>query len=134
VKNKSLAVTVLVGFFAFGTTMCCLTIVLLTFPGTALDAAWRINPDAAIAFQQMGWAAIPLMAAVGTACAAAAIGLARRRKWGRRVAIAVLAVNLIGDVAGAIIRHDPRTLIGVPIGGAMILFLLRQKIGIRNPS
>jgi len=29
-------------FFAFGATMCALTIVLLLFPGTALDFLWRL--------------------------------------------------------------------------------------------
>ena len=43
--NKFFAV-----FFAFGATMCALTIVLLLFPGTSLDSLWRLNPDAHSAF------------------------------------------------------------------------------------
>ena len=39
-----------VAFFAFGTLMCLLTIVLLAFPGTAFDALWRANPEAHEAF------------------------------------------------------------------------------------
>jgi hypothetical protein len=39
----------------------------------------------------------------------------------------VLAINLAGDVIGAAVRHDPRTLIGVPIGGAMIGYLVRRR-------
>ncbi len=114
-------------FFAFGVAMCALTIVLLLFPGTRLDSVWRLNPAAQQALTSMGsWAAL-LMLAVGAACALAAIGLVRGARWGRQVAIGVLAVNLIGDVIGAAVRQDPRTLIGVPISGAMIAYLIWSK-------
>jgi hypothetical protein len=36
-------------------------------------------------------------------------------------------INLIGDSLNALLRHDPRTLIGVPIGALMIWYLLRGK-------
>jgi len=115
-----------VAFFAFGTCMCLLTIVLLAFPGSALDALWRVNAEAQSAFAAHRAGAMLLMALVAAACAAAAIGLARRAAWGRRLAIAVLAVNLLGDLGGAMVRHDPRTLIGLPIGGAMIWLLWKK--------
>ena len=63
------------------------------------------------------------MTLVGTSCGFAAFGLATRRTWGRRLALVILAVNLAGDSVNAMARHDPRTLIGLPIGGAMIWFL-----------
>jgi hypothetical protein len=114
-------------FFTFGATMCALTIVLLTFSGTPLDALWRANPEAHEAFASHRAAAIALMSVVGLACAAAARGLARRAAWGRRLAIAIITVNLIGDLTGAIVRHDPRPLIGLPVAGAMIWFLVRLR-------
>ena len=46
---------------------------------------------------------------------------------GRRLAIGVLTVNLVGDSLNALLRHDPRTLIGLPIGGLMILYLAKTK-------
>jgi hypothetical protein len=116
-----------VAFFAFGTCMCLLTIVLLAMPGTPLDALWRVNPEAHAAFgAHRGWA-IALMAVVGLVCASATIGLARRARWGRRLAIAIIAINLLGDVTGAIVRHDPRPLIGLPVAGAMIWLLGRLR-------
>lgn len=113
-------------FFAFGATMCSLTIILLIFPGTALDSAWRLNPDAHLAFQSLGKAAVLLMAGVGTACAFAAIGMWRGTRWGVRLAVGILAVNIRGDLFNAFVRHDLRTLIGLPIGGAMIVYLIRS--------
>lgn len=119
-------IKVFAGFFAFGTAMCLLTITLLLFPGTALDSVWRLNPDARAGFQLIGPAAIALMFVVGTGCAFAAVGLWRNRRWGANVAIVVLSVNLIGDLFNTVLRQDYRTLIGLPIGGAMIFYLVRH--------
>ena len=46
------------------------------------------------------------------------------RQWGRAVALTVLAVNLLGDAGNALVRGDLRTLIGVPIGAALIAYIL----------
>jgi hypothetical protein len=110
-------------FFAFGGTMSLLTIVLLVFPGTKLDSLWNLNPDARVAFHSLGSWSILLMLAVGSACAFAAVGLWRGCLWGIRLAIAILLVNLIGDLVNVIARHDYRSLIGLPIAGAMIFYL-----------
>ena len=112
-------------FFAFGACMCALTIWLLLFPGGALDSLWRLNPEAYAAFQRIGGLSILLMVIVGVACALAAIGLARNAKWGRWLGILILAANLLGDLTNAFVRHDLRTLIGVPIAGAMIFYLAK---------
>ena len=104
-------------FFAFGATMCTLTIVLLLFPGTSLDSLWRLNPEAHLAFQSFGKWSVVLMLAVGTGCAFAAIGLWQGTLWGRRLALIILSINMLGDLANVFVRHDYRGLIGVPVGG-----------------
>ena len=113
--------------FAFGAVASAITIVTL-LAGGALDAVWRLNPEAHEGFRQIGtlWSVL-LMVAVGSACAAAAYGLARGRTWGRRLALGILIVNLLGDSATALVRHDPRTLIGLPIAGAMLFYLWRSE-------
>lgn len=105
--------------------MCVLTIVLLIFPRTRLDLLWKINPDARTAFQSLGRASIVLMVIVGIACGFTAIGLWRGTRWGLQLATLILCVNAIGDVLNAIIRHDYRSLIGLPVAGAMIFYLAR---------
>jgi hypothetical protein len=114
-------------FFAFGATMCALTVVLLLFPGTSLDSLWRLNPDAQIAFHSIGKAAFLIMFVVGTSCALAAVGLWRNSRWGVRLAIIILSLNIIGGLFNALVRHDYRALIGLPIGGAMIFYLARYR-------
>lgn len=128
-SRMPIAIKVMVAFFAFGTLACSVTVAALLFPHSVLNAVWRLNPEARVGFQQMG---VPLagtlMATVGTACALAAAGLARGREWGRRLAVVILTVNLIGDTVNAFARHDPRTLIGLPIGGAMIWLLTARRM------
>ena len=111
-------------FFAFGAVMCVLTIGLLLFPGGALDSLWRANPDARLAFQSMGYWSLVLMLGVGTACLFAAVGLWRAKPWGTWLALIILSVNMLGDLTNVFVRHDYRGLIGVPVAGAMIFFLL----------
>ena len=122
-KRVPLGLRLLAIFFGFGTVMCALTIVLLVFPGTGLDVAWRLNPEAQRSFQSLGTLSILLMAVVGISCGAAAIGLFRGAWWGRVVGLIILLANLVGDAANAILRHDYRALIGIPIGGVMIVYL-----------
>lgn len=117
----------LAAFFAFGASMCTLTILLLLVPGTALDSLWRFNPEARLAFQSFGMAAILLMFVVGAGCAFAAVGLWRSSVWGIRSAVIILSLNIVGDLFNALVRHDYRALIGLPIGGAMIFYLARYR-------
>ena len=111
-------------FFAFGATMCALTVCLLLFPGGALDSLWRLNPNARLAFASLGHWSLVLMLTVGTACLFAAIGLWRARPWGTWLALMILSINMLGDLTNAFVRHDYRSLIGVPVAGTMIFFLL----------
>lgn len=115
-------------FFAFGAVMSLLSAIALLVPGSPLEPMWRLNPDARERLAALGAWAILLMAVVSMACAASAVGLLVRAGWGRRLALGVLMVNLVGDLLGALIRHDARLLIGLPIGGALIAYLLSARV------
>jgi hypothetical protein len=114
-------------FFGAGALICLVTMLALAFPGGILEPIWRLRPDARIEFQKLGNWSVLLMATVGLACGLAACGLARQAEWGRRLAIGILTVNLIGDSLNALLRHDWRTLIGLPIGGLLIWYLVRKR-------
>jgi hypothetical protein len=131
-QRVPLGIKLLAAFFGFGAAMSLMTTVMLTFPGSALDSLWRLNPDAHDAFQYLGKLSILLMLIVGAACALAAIGLLRRARWGIPLAVAILTINLVGDALNAFVRHDLRTLIGLPIGGAMIAYLLWARCSARR--
>ncbi len=121
-----MGITLLIIFFAAGAVICFVTMFALVFPGGFLESIWRLKPEARVEFQQIGIWSIALMGVVGAACGLAAIGLAKHAEWGRRLAIGILTVNLVGDTLNAILRRDPITLIGLPIGGLMIWYLIRK--------
>jgi hypothetical protein len=126
-RRRSVGTTLLVIFFAAGALICLVTMLALAFPGGLLEPIWRLKPEARVEFQKMGSASVVLMAVVGGACGLAPFGLSRNAEWGRRLAIGVLAVNPVGDSLNALLRHDAKTLMGLPIGGLMILYLLKKQ-------
>ncbi len=125
--RRPVGLTLLTAFFIFGALMAFLAFLGLLLTGGFLEPIWRVNPDAYRALTDLGAWGMLLMAAVAIACALAAIGLWIQAQWGRRLAIGILAINLLGDVMNAVTRGDLRTLIGIPIGGAMIYYLLKSR-------
>ncbi len=126
--RRSAGLTAMTAFFVFGASMAGLAAAALLFPQSALDEIWRLNPDAKLNLLAIApWGAL-LMIAVSAACATVAVGIRTRASWGRQAAIALLAANLIGDTANAVVRGDLRTLIGLPIGGALIAYLLSRAV------
>jgi hypothetical protein len=120
-------ITALALFFVFGTIMSGLTAVMLSFPGSVIEPLWRLNPRAREGFVGMGGWAVVLMLVVCVACATAAVGLWRCSRVGYWTALVVLAINLVGDTANAVVGDDWRTLIGLPIGGLMMAYLVRKR-------
>src|SRR5437588_11037240 len=108
-ERLPIGIKLLSAFFAFGATICVITIVALFFSGGALESIWRLNPDAHVAFQQIGRLSILLMFVVGSACALSSSGLTMRAQWGDRLYLGILAFSLVGDLLNAFVRHDFRT-------------------------
>ena len=126
--DRPLGLTVLSVFFALGTVPSTATAIALTFPGAWSEAMWRLKPDARTDFARLGTWAIVLMVVVAAACAGAAVGLWTRQRWGHRLAVVGLSINLLGDTLNALVRGDWRTLIGLPIGGAILVYLLSYRV------
>jgi len=124
--ERPAGVTAMACFFVFGTLMSALTALLLVFPGTPLDDLWKANPDAQFGFKHLGGWAVLLMLTVSAACLCAAIGLWHYQRWGFSFAMAILGVNLVADLASASVRHDWRSLAGIPVSGAMIFYLVQE--------
>lgn len=114
-------------FFVFGMVMSGLAAFMLLYPGSFLEPLWRLNPRAQVGFSDMGRWAVVLMLVISAACATAAIGLWRGKAFGYRTAVLILTINLLGDLLNAFVAHDWRTLIGLPVGGAMIAYLLSRR-------
>jgi hypothetical protein len=89
---------------------------------------WRLKPEAPAQFTRLGALSIPLMILVAVACGAAAVGLWTGTRWGRELAVVILIVNLLGDTLNAVVRDDWRTLIGVPVGAALLAYLMSRRV------
>jgi uncharacterized membrane protein (DUF2068 family) len=116
------------GFFALGAVIAGVAAVALLFPAARLEPLWHLNPEAHAALVRIGPWAVALMLVVASACALSAVGLWIRARWGHRLALVLLAVNLVGDTTAALSRGDFRTLIGLPIAGALIAYLLSARV------
>jgi hypothetical protein len=124
--RRPIGVAALSVFFAVGAMTSFTAAVALLTPGGFLEPIWRSNPTARDGFSGLGGWAVMLMASVSGACALSAVGLWRGLRWGHRVALALLAVNL---VAGKATRgRDLRAAIGLPVCGAFLAYLLTRKV------
>src|SRR3712207_4291578 len=112
IRPRPLGITALSIFFLFGTAASLLSSVSLLFPGSFLEPMWRLNPRAREGFADMGAWAVVLMCAVCVSCASAAVGLWRGTQWGYWLAVALLACNLLGDVANVLTGTEPRAAVG----------------------
>jgi hypothetical protein len=121
-------VTALAGLFAFGTLASGLSVVSLLNPGGSLEPMWRLNPRAHEAFSHMGiWAPL-LLGSVCLACAASAYGFFTGRRWGYRLGVTLLLVNLAGDLVNGALGIEPRAVIGVPIVALLLWYLSSRRV------
>ena len=122
--KRPAGVTALSFFFMVGMCASGLAAISLAFPGGILEAIWRVNPRGREGLGGLGVLGILLMTLVCGLCALSAFGLWRGLQLGRTLAITMLAINSVGDVASG----DRRTLIGLPIAAALILYLTTRRV------
>ena len=126
--RRPAGVTALGFIFIFGVAMSGVAAVSLLTRATALESMWQIKPTAQDTFSQMGlWAPI-LLGAVCLACAGAAFGFFTGTKWGYRLGIGVLLLNLLGDIVNTLIGAELRAWIGVPIVALILWYLSFHKV------
>lgn len=115
-------------FLFFGALMASVAAISLLWPGTALDRLWVLNPRA---YRQLG----PLGATIGipflllgAALAIAGIGWFKHRIWGWKLAVMIIAVQVLGDLVNCLRGDWTRGVPGVVIAGALFLYLLQPKL------
>ena len=126
--HRPRGITALSIFFLAGAAISLTASFSLLRPNSFLQSMWRLNPRAQENLSSLGLWAVLLMATVSVFCAAAAIGLWRGSGWGYWVAIGLIATNLIGDITNVLLGTEPRAIIGIPIAGAILLYLLSKKV------
>jgi ABC-type branched-subunit amino acid transport system permease subunit len=126
--DRPAGITALGIFFLAGAVIAAVSCLSLSSPGGPLEPMWRLNPRARVAFSGLGLWAAALLAVVSAACAAAGVGLFRGRRWGHRLAIGLLVFNLLGDVLNTVLGTEPRAAIGIPIAGALVVYLWTVRV------
>ncbi len=121
-------------FLCFGATMACFAGTTLLWRGTVLDRAWKLNPTAYQQLAPLGLPAGILFLFLSAALAAAAIGWFRRRLWGWRLAVAIIAIQVAGDLVNVIRGDFVKGGIGVVIAGALLFYLLQPKVSMAFAS
>lgn len=115
-------------FLFFGAIMASLAATTLLWRGTVLDRIWDLNPIAYKQLAPLGGTVGILFLLLGAALTTAGIGWFRRRLWGWRLAVVIIAIQVLGDVINCVRGDLPRGGTGVIIAGALLLFLLQRKI------
>ena len=89
---------------------------------------WILNPRARTSFNLIGGLGPLLLAVVGAACGAAAFGLWNQRRWGYRLAVSLLVVNLVGDTVNTALGIEPRAAVGIPIVLVLLAYLAQAHV------
>jgi len=128
-QTKSPKGIIAVGIFLFfGAMMASLAGTTLVWPGTTLDRLWTLNPRA---YKELAphtkAVGIPFLL-LGVTLAVAGMGWFKRRVWGWRLAVAIIAIQVLGDLVNAFRGDIVQGSIGVAIAGALLVYLLRPEV------
>ena len=108
--------------------MAGLAAITLLWQGTPLDRLWVLNQMAYNRLVPMGRTVGILFLLLSVALAMAGIGWFRRRPWGWRLAVVIIATQVVGDLVNCVRGDLLRGGTGVIVAGALLLFLWRPKI------
>ena len=115
-------------FLFFGATMTSLAAITLLWRGTILDRVWMLNPMAYKQLLPMATKVGVVFLLLGATFTTAGILWFRRRRWGWRLAVIIIGVQLAGDLVNCFRGDWLRGGTGVIIAGAVMVFLLRPGI------
>jgi hypothetical protein len=115
-------------FLVFGTCMALLAAGTLTWPGTPLDQAWKLNPHAQIRLRPLGTTAGILFFLLAFALGLSAFGWFRRRRWAWLLATLLIATQVLGDIINAASGNLLQGLVGATIAAALLFYLLHPAV------
>ena len=128
IKTRNSGITALIIFFLAGAAISLTAGISLFLPNSFLVSIWRLNPRAHEKLTSLGVWAVILLSTVSIFCAAAAIGLWRRFKWGYWLAVGLISINLMANVINVVLGTEPRAIAGIPIAAAIVAYLMRKRI------
>jgi hypothetical protein len=127
-KKSHIGITAMGIFLFLGATMASLAGVTLIWSGTILDRMWAINAPAYRRLAPFGkTVGIPFLL-LGATLVVAAKGWFGHRLWGWRLAVAIIASEVLGNIVNAFMGDVLRSSVGFVISGALLVYLLRPEV------
>jgi len=100
----------------------------LIWRGTIIDHMWAINASAYRQLAPFGkTVGIPLLL-LGATMAVAGTAWFKRRLWAWRLAVAIIATQVLGDLVNAFMGDLLRGGVGFVIAGLLLVYLLRPEV------
>ena len=115
-------------FLFFGATMASFAGTTLTWPGTSFDRLWALNPTAHKQLATFAKPAGTLFLLLAAVLAMAGTGWFKHRLWGWRLAVAVIATQVLGDLVNFFRGDYLRGGLGFSIATALLFYLLRPVV------
>jgi hypothetical protein len=127
-QTKSPKGIIAVGIFlSFAAMMASLAGTALVWRDTILDRVWAINAPAYARLAPFGkTVGIPFLL-LGATLAVAGASWFKRRRWGWRLVIAIIATEVLGNIVNAFMGDVVRGGVGFVIAGGLPVYLLRPE-------
>jgi hypothetical protein len=127
-RTRPFGIFLIAIFFALATSILVGVGAALLFPGSGFEAIWRLYPARrALLLPYRIWLG-PGFLVLAIAMATASVGCFMHRRWGWRLAVAIFAVNGLGDAAQLVTGHIREGGIGVAVAGALLFYLFRPGV------
>jgi hypothetical protein len=110
-------------FLFFGAVMASLAGLTLVRPGTLLDRIWVLNQNAHTRLAPWGPSVGVLFLILATTLTASGIGWFRRKTWGWQLSVAIIGIQMLGDLVNALTGDLARGAIGFIVAAALLLYL-----------
>lgn len=115
-------------FLFFGAAMASIAGTTLTWPGSFLDRLWVLNPTAHKHLANLAKPAGILFLLLAAVLAIAGTGWFKHRLWGWRLAVAVFATQVLGDLINFFSGDYVRGSVGFSVATALLFYLLRPAV------
>jgi hypothetical protein len=126
-KHRS-GFTAVAVFLFFGSIMAGLAGTTLMWHGTTLDRAWKLNPTAYRELAPLGGKVAILFVLLSAALALSGIGWLRHKLWGWKLAVVIIATQLVGDILNLVTGDVIRGATGVVIAGALLMYIVSPRM------
>ena len=108
--------------------MAALAGATLVWSSTPLDRVWLLNPRAHLQLAPLGPGVGLVFLLLALALGTAAVGWFQKKRWGWRLAVCIIGIQVLGDLLNLMRGDYIRGVTGVVIAGALLVYLCRPQM------